>query len=174
MNLMLRTLTVAATALVMTIGTSVALAQKSGGIMKVYHRETPPSGSIHEEATNSTVSPYMGVYNNLVLFDQHKAVNSLDTIVPDLATEWSWNADKTQLTFKLRQGVKWHDGKPFTAKDVKCTWDLVQGNAKPALRKNPRKSWYTNLEKVTVDNDYQATFHMKRKQPAFIALLASG
>jgi peptide/nickel transport system substrate-binding protein len=151
-----------------------ALAQKSGGILKVYHRETPPSGSIHEEATNSTVSPYMGVFNNLVMFDQHKAVNSLDTIVPDLATEWSWNKDKTQLTFKLRKGVKWHDGKPFTAKDVQCTWDTLLGKRKPALRKNPRKSWYGNLDKVTADDDYQATFHLKRAQPSMLALLASG
>ncbi|MCC7080496.1 MAG: hypothetical protein IT530_07480 [Burkholderiales bacterium] len=174
MNPVFRTLAAAVAATAMMIGATAALAQKSGGILKAYHRETPPSGSIHEESTHSTVTPYMAVYNNLVMFDQHKPVNSLDTIVPDLATEWTWNADKTQLTFKLRQGVKWHDGKPFTAKDVKCTWDLILGNAKPALRKNPRKIWYLNLDKVTADNDYQATFHLKRTQPAFIMLLASG
>ena len=79
---------------------NIALAQKQGGVLKIYHRDSPPSGSIHEEATNSTLSPYMGVFNNLVMFDQHKPTNSLDTIVPDLATEWSWNDDKTKLTFK--------------------------------------------------------------------------
>ncbi len=103
-----------------TLGAQAALAQKSGGILKAYHRGTPPSGSIHEEATNSTLTPYMGVMNNLIMYDQSKATNSLDTIVPDLAESWAWNGDKTKLTFKLRQGVKWHDGKPFTAKDVKC------------------------------------------------------
>ena len=45
-----------------------ALAQKDGGILKFYHRGTPPSGSIHEEATNSTLSPYMGVFNNLIMY----------------------------------------------------------------------------------------------------------
>lgn len=151
-----------------------ALAQKSGGILRIYHRDTPPSGSILEEATNSTLSPYMGVFNNLVMFDQHKPTNSMDTIVPDLATSWSWNADKTQLTFKLRSGVKWHDGKPFTAKDVQCTFDLLQDKGKQRLRKNPRKSWFWNLDKVSVDSEGQATFHLKHPQPAFIALLASG
>ena len=96
---------------------------KPGGILKMYHRETPGGISIHEEATFSTNVPMMGVFNNLVLYDQHKEQNSMDTIVPELATSWAWNADKTQLTFKLREGVKWHDGKPFTAKDVKCTWE---------------------------------------------------
>ena len=151
-----------------------ALAQKRGGILKAQHRDTPPSGSIHEEATNSTVSPYMGVFNNLIMYDQHKPQNSLETIVPDLATEWTWSDDFTRLTFKLRDGVKWHDGKPMTAKDVECTWNLLLGKSETKLRKNPRKSWYTNLDKVTTNGDFEATFHLKRPQPAFIGLLASG
>jgi len=155
-------------------GAQMAMAQKSGGILKVYHRGTPPSGSIHEESTSSTISPFMAVFNNLIVYDQHVAKHNMASIRPDLATEWSWNGDKTKLTFKLRQGVKWHDGKNFTAKDVKCTWDLIQVKGKAKLRKNPRKSWYGNLDRVTVDSEYQATFHLKRPQPAFPALLASG
>jgi hypothetical protein len=61
----------------------------------------------------------------------------------------SWSEDGTELTFKLRQGVKWHDGKPFTAADVKCTYDLLLGKAKEKLRINPRKVWFRNLEQVT-------------------------
>ncbi|HEX9535699.1 MAG TPA: ABC transporter substrate-binding protein, partial [Stellaceae bacterium] len=74
----------------------------------------------------------------------------------------------------LRQGVKWHDGKPFTAQDVKCTWDLLTGKASDKLRLNPRKSWYSNLEEVTAKGDYEVTFHLQRPQPSFLALLASG
>ena len=130
--------------------------------------------SIHEEATVVAERPMMGVFNNLVMFDQHVPQNSLQSIVPDLATGWSWNEDGTELTFPLRQGVKWHDGKPFTAKDVKCTWDLLTGKSSEKLRVNPRKSWYRNLEEVTTNGDYEVTFHLKRPQPAFLALLASG
>src|SRR5262245_65453054 len=92
-----------------------ALAQKQGGILRMYIWDNPPSASIHEEATVSTVTPFMGLFNNLVLFDQHEKLNNADTIRPELATSWTWNAEKTQLTFKLREGVKWHDGVPFTA-----------------------------------------------------------
>jgi peptide/nickel transport system substrate-binding protein len=116
----------------------------------------------------------MGVFNNLVLFDQHVPQNSLASIVPDLATGWSWSEDGTALTFPLRQGVKWHDGKPFTARDVKCTWDALMERSAEKLRINPRKAWYRNVEEITTSGDYEVTFHLKRPQPYLVALLASG
>src|SRR3954471_1149199 len=151
-----------------------ALAQKSGGVLKVTHRDSPASMSIHEEGTYSVIAPMMGVFNNLVLYDQHTPQNSLATIRPELATEWAWDEDGKSLTFKLRQGVKWHDGKPFTAADVKCTWDLLAGRAQDRLRTNFRAAWYENLAAVTANGDHEVTFCLKQRQPAFIALLASG
>jgi peptide/nickel transport system substrate-binding protein len=155
-------------------GGTAALAQKAGGILKISHFDSPASMSIHEEATVAALRPIMGVFNNLVMYKQDVAQTSLQSIVPDLATGWSWNEDGTELTFPLRQGVKWHDGKPFTAKDVKCTWDLLQGKASEKFRLNPRKSWYRNLEEVTANGDYEVTFRLKRPQPSLLALLASG
>jgi peptide/nickel transport system substrate-binding protein len=151
-----------------------AEAQKPGGVLRIYHRDSPASMSIHEEGTNSVSIPMMAVFNNLVLYDQHKAQNSLDTIVPDLAESWSWNEEGTRLTFKLRDGVKWHDGRPFTAADVKCTWDLLTGHAAEKLRLNPRKSWWNNVAEIATDGPAEATFVLKRPQPAILALIASG
>ena len=106
------------TALVLWLGTHGAQAQKSGGILKMPDFASPASMSIHEEVTRAAVTVLMPVFNNLVLFDQHKERNTIGTIVPDLAESWAWSEDGKQLTFKLRHGVKWHDGKPFTAADV--------------------------------------------------------
>ena len=92
-----------------------ALAQKQGGTLRMYLWDNPPSASIHEEATISTVMPFMSIFNNMVLYDQSKKLNTPDTIVPDLAESWSSSEDSKSLTFKLRSGVKWHDGQPFTA-----------------------------------------------------------
>jgi peptide/nickel transport system substrate-binding protein len=154
--------------------TGEALAQKSGGILKISFFDSPASMSLHEEATGSALRPMMGVFNNLVMYRQDEAQNRPDAIIPDLATGWSWSEDGKRLTFPLRQGVKWHDGKPFTAADVKCTWDLLLGAASEKLRVNPRKSWYRNLEKVGTNGDFEVTFHLKRPQPAFLSLLAAG
>src|SRR5437588_4099087 len=149
-------------------------AQKQGGTLKYYHRDNPPTTSIHEEATVSTVNPFMAVFNNLVLFDQNKPSNTLETIVPDLAESWSWSDDGKRVTFKLRQGVKWHDGKPFTSKDVGCTFDLLLGKAKEPLRLNPRQGWYHNVANVRLDGEVEVTFELKEPQPSFLAFLASG
>jgi peptide/nickel transport system substrate-binding protein len=155
-------------------GVAEALAQKPGGILRIPARDSPASLSIHEESTLSTEGPMMAVFNNLVIFDQHVPQNSLQSIVPDLATSWSWSDDGTGLRLALRQGVKWHDGKPFTAADVKCTWDMLAGKTSEKFRINPRKSWYGNLDKVTTNGDYEVTFHLRRPQPSLIALLATG
>jgi peptide/nickel transport system substrate-binding protein len=149
-------------------------AQKQGGTLRVYHRDSPASMSIYEETTLSTSMPMMGVFNNLVVFDPTQAQNRLDNIIPDLAESWSSSEDGKDVTFKLRSGVRWHDGSPFTASDVKCSWDLLLGKAKEKLRINARETWWTNLNEVTADNEYQATFHLKRPQPSFLSLLASG
>jgi hypothetical protein len=117
---------------------TAALAQKQGGVLRVFHRDSPASVSILEEGSISAIMPMMGVFNNLVLFDQHVSQNRVESIVPDLATSWLWSEDGTELSFKLREGVRWHDGNPFTAADVKCTYDLLTGKAMEKLPQLPR------------------------------------
>ncbi|MBV9152178.1 MAG: peptide ABC transporter substrate-binding protein, partial [Alphaproteobacteria bacterium] len=154
--------------------TAAADAQKRGGTLRVYNPDSPPGLNIYEQATPFGQGPLMAVYNNLILFDQHEPQIRIESIRPDLATKWEWNEDGTALTFTLRQGVKWHDGQPFTAKDVLCTIDLQLDKAKDKVRFNPRKSNFKNLDSVTAEGDYQVTFHLKRRQPAFPNLLAGG
>jgi peptide/nickel transport system substrate-binding protein len=86
----------AAGALLAVSGADAVFAQKPGGILRMYHWDSPPSMSIHEEVTIATDLPMMAVFNNLVLFDQHVVRNSLQSIVPELATSWSWSEDGVQ------------------------------------------------------------------------------
>ena len=169
-----RILAAAGGMLITMFAAAPTFAQKPGGILKLSHFDSPASMSIIEESTRAALQPMMGIFNNLVMYKQDVPQTSLQSVVPDLATGWSWNEDGTELTFPLRQGVNWHDGKPFTAKDVKCTWDLLTGTASEKLRLNPRKSWYANLEGLTTNGDYEVTFHLKRPQSSLLALLASG
>ena len=65
-----------------TAASTVAIAQqpKSGGILRMYQRENPPSMSIHEEATYSVNVSSMPIFSNLLIYDQHKAQNTAETI----------------------------------------------------------------------------------------------
>jgi len=167
-----RVLAVAGGMLITMLAAAPTFAQKQGGILKLSHFDSPASMSILEESTRAALQPAMGVFNNLVMYKQDVPQTSLQSVAPDLATGWSWNEDGTELTFPLRQGVKWHDGKLFTAKEVKCTWDLLTGTASEKLRLNPRKSWYANLQALTTNGDYEVTFHLKRPQSSLLAAAA--
>lgn len=150
------------------------LAQKPGGTLRMYNSTNPPSASIHEETTIATSFSFSAIYNNLVRFDPMQPKNSPETIQPDLAESWSWDPTRTRLTLKLRQGVKWHDGQPFTSKDVQCTWHRLNGKDKDYLRRNPRLVWYENLIEVTTNGDHEATFHLRKPQVSLLSMLASG
>lgn len=151
-----------------------AVAQKYGGTLRGPLRANPITASIHEESSVLTNQTFMAVFNNLVMFDQHVKTASPESIVPELATEWSWSPDNTVLTMKLRQGVEWHDGKPFTSADVKCTWDMITEKRTSNWRRNPRKEWYDNLKEVTVVGPHEVRFTLLRPQPSFFVFLAVG
>jgi peptide/nickel transport system substrate-binding protein len=168
--------------LMLGLAVSTALSQtqptpKSGGSLNVMQREDLPQGfAIHETQTHSTVWPSMPCFNNLVLYDPMKKQESLDTIIGELAEKWSWQDNYRNLVFFLRKGVKWHDGQPFTSKDVKFTFDMVREapDAAAKLRINPRKDWYANIQSIETPDDHTVVFHLKRPQPSILMMLASG
>jgi peptide/nickel transport system substrate-binding protein len=149
---------------------------KSGGVLNATLIEAPPSFSIHEEVTISTVWPMMPCYNNLVLFDPLKKQESLETIVPELAEKWSLQDGGRSIVFFLRKDVKWHDGQPFTSKDVKHTFDTVREapGIPGKLRVNPRQLWYENVESIETPDAQTVAFRLKRPQASLLLMLASG
>jgi peptide/nickel transport system substrate-binding protein len=156
---------------------AAAQTPQSGGHLNVMLREELPQGfAVHETATVSTSFPAMPCFNNLVIFDQLKRTESLDTIVGELAEKWSWQDNYKNLVFFLRKDVKWHDGKPFTSKDVKFTFDMIREapDAPAKLRINPRKDWYANVEAIETPDPYTVVFHLKRPQPSLLMMFASG
>lgn len=153
-----------------------AASPRHGGVLNAMHREDPPSLSIHEEATISTNWAMMPCYNNLVLFNPLRGQESAATIIGELAERWRWQDGSRTLAFTLRKGVRWHDGQPFTSRDVKYTFDLVREapGTTARLRLNPRKQWYANVQTIDAPDPYTVVFRLKRPQPSFLLLLASG
>src|SRR3989454_379514 len=150
---------------------------KPGGHLNIMLREDLSQGfAVHETSTISTSYPSLPCFNNLVFFDQLKRTESLETLLPELAEKWSWQDNFRNLVFFLRKDVKWHDGKPFTSRDVKFTFDMLREapEAQAKLRINPRKDWYANIEAVEAADPHTVVFRLKRPQPSLLLMLASG
>src|SRR5215475_3895598 len=161
----------------LAVSPAVADTPRPGGMLTLRLREDLPQGfAIHESPTISTMWPAMPCLSNLVLFDPLKPTHSVNTIIPELAERWSWQDGYRTLEFFLRKDVKWHDGKPFTARDVKHTFDTVRETPETAakLRLNPRREWYANVEAVEITDPFTVVFRLKRPQPSLLLMLASG
>jgi len=158
-------------------GPAVSQTPKSGGTLNITQREDLPQGfAVHETGTISTSWPAMACLNNLVFFDPLKKVESAETVIGELAEKWSWQDNYRNLVFLLRKGVKWHDGQPFTSKDVKFTFDMLREapDAQGKLRINPRKDWYANVQNIEAPDPHTVIFHLKKPQPSLLLMLASG
>src|SRR5437867_9126425 len=121
------------------LGEAPAIGQtpKPGGMLTLRLREDVPQGfAINESPTISTMWPAMPCFSNLVLFDPAKPTHSADTIIGELAERWAWEENYRKLVLALRGDVTWHDGRPFSATDVKYTLDVLReapdAPAKPA------------------------------------------
>ena len=91
------------TGVLITVGAGGgALAQKSGGILRVYNADSPPGLSIYEQATPWGQGPLMSVYNNLILFDQHIAQNRLE--IPSLVKP-TFSVDRRGRNFPAYRGL---------------------------------------------------------------------
>jgi peptide/nickel transport system substrate-binding protein len=149
---------------------------KRGGVLNSVLTEDPPGLLVHESATISNVWPMSPCYSNLVIFDPLKPLDSAETVIPELAEKWSWQDNYRNLVFFLRRNVKWHDGRPFTAADVKYTFDAVREapDSVGKLRTSPRKDWYANVEAIEAPEPHTVVFRLKRPQPSLLLMFASG
>ena len=145
-----------------------AYAQKAGGTLRGTLGDNAAQPSIHEEIDGlGRRAVDGGVQQPGHLRPARRAATASTRSVPDLATGWTWSEDGTALTFTLRQGVKWHDGKPFTAADVQCTLDLLhgQGRSEAAASIRARRGTATSTRSRPTAIS-RSTFHLKRPQPA--------
>jgi peptide/nickel transport system substrate-binding protein len=89
----------------------------------------PPTLDPHQEGTFATLQVVAPLYSTLLQIDPY----NYPKIIGDVATDWKISSDGLTYTFKIRQGIKFHDGSPLTAADVKATYDKeeLRGAAQP-------------------------------------------
>ena len=137
-----------------------------GGIMRVAIEGDPPSLDMHQEGTFLVMIPMGNVYNTLIKHHPHHH----DDIVGDLAVSWSRSEDGMTYTFKLRQGVKFHDGTDFTSADAKASWDRIVFPPKTVT--SNRKSLYQMVKHIEAPDPYTLVFRLHYPAASFIPIVA--
>ncbi len=144
-----------------------ALAQKRGGTVNWFVYADPARLDIHTETPLGVQQVTAGIYSGLLQYSP----DNPSKIVPDLATSHKASKDGKTYTFHLREGVKWHDGRPFTAADVKATFDRILN---PDM-KTPRCGSLLKpvVASVSTQGSHRVQFRLKFAAATFIPSIAS-
>jgi peptide/nickel transport system substrate-binding protein len=149
----------------------IGLLQQIGSLQRLSSTMVPEPGGIYTEAAVGTVQNLDPVLPesttsqdiNRLIFSGLTRYNSRRQLIPDLATSWNISTDGRTYTFHLRQGVKWHDGVPFTSADVAFTLTAIQN---PDSRSPLASSWQG--VKVDTPNDLTVTFILPQPLNSFL------
>ena len=142
---------------------------RHGGELVFLVPSEPPSYDGHREGTFGTVHPLAPLYNTLLRIDPTDRTGTRP--VPDLAESWTISPDGMTYTFKLRQGVRFHDGSALTSRDVKASYDKII--FPPAGVVSMRKGSYQAMEAVETPDPATVRFRLKWPEASFLVSVAS-
>lgn len=137
-----------------------------GGILKVALAGDPPSLDMHQEGTFKVKIPLSPCYNTLIIFDPH----NFPKIIGDLAKSWTISEDGLTYTFKLHQGVKFHDGSELTSADVKASWDHFVFPPEGVV--SIRRSLFQAIESIEAPDRDTVVFHLKYPSASIMSMIA--
>src|SRR2546425_7975174 len=142
---------------------------RSGGELVFVVPSEPPSYDAHQEETFGVIHPMAPLYSTLLKVDPFDKSGTKP--VGDLAESWTVSKDSLTYTFKLRKGVKFHDGSEMTSKDVKASYDKII--TPPAGVKSLRKEMYDSVKAMETPDPYTIVFRLKRPESSFLLAMAS-
>jgi len=140
---------------------------KAGGTLTFAVAAEPASYDLHRETSFASIHPVAPHYSLLVKFDQWK----YPEIEGDVAESWNISKDGLTYTFKIRKGIKFHDGSVLTAKDVKATYDKIIFPPKEVV--SAREASYEMVKSVEAPDDQTLVFRLKWAAASLLANLAS-
>jgi peptide/nickel transport system substrate-binding protein len=140
---------------------------RRGGILLAVIGADAPSLDPHQEQTFATLQPVAPLYSTLLQIDPYSYPN----VIGDAASEWKISPDGLTYTFKIRPGIRFHDGSPLTAADVKATYDKIV--FPPDGVRSIRKSFYAAVESIEAPDPSTAVFKLKYPSASLLSGLAS-
>lgn len=128
--------------------------------------ETSPTTLVYASGDYTRINPAMDEHGeiNLLLFDGLTAHNGENEVVPALAKSWEFDEASCTYTFHLEEGVRWHDGEPFTAEDVKFTIEAIM-DPENGSENAPN---YEDVEEIKVVDETTVAFRLAAPNVAFL------
>ena len=145
-------LAVAAVMVTASVAMPAAESPRRGGVLLAAIGAEPPSLDSHQESTFANIQLVAPCYSTLLQFDPY----NFPKIIGDLATEWTIAPDGKTYTFKIQQGVRFHDGSPLTSADVKASYDKII--APPPGVRSTRKTGYSEVERIETPDPHTVVF----------------
>jgi peptide/nickel transport system substrate-binding protein len=144
--------------------------KRGGTLTYMIPADAPPSLDGHRETTYATVHAAAPFYSVLIRINPMNPSSPGD-FVCDLCTEMPKPTDDGKTwTFKIRDGVKWHDGSPLTAFDVAASWQEII-HPRPGVS-SARESYFVMVDTVEALDPSTVVFHLKFATGAFLPALA--
>src|SRR5437667_9252990 len=140
---------------------------RRGGVLLAVIGADPPSLDPHQESTFANIQLVAPLYRTLLQIDPYE----YPKIVGDVATEWKISSDGLTYTFKIRPGIRFHDGSPLTAVDVKATYDKLI--FPPAGTRSVRKSTYSVVASIDAPDPSTVVFKLKHPSASLLGNFAS-
>ncbi len=141
---------------------------KRGGILNFAVVAEPPTIDCHETGTFAMVHPVAPQYSTLLkMVGPHDATK----IIGDLAETWERSKDGLTYTFKLRRGVKFHDGSDFTAADIKATYERIV-NPPPGVV-SFRKAVHGDIKAISTPDPHTVVFTLSKQNASMELHFAS-
>ncbi len=140
---------------------------RRGGVLLAAIGADAPSLDPHQEQTFATLQPVAPLYSTLLQIDPYSYPN----VIGDVASEWNISPDGLTYTFKIRQDIRFHDGSPLTAADVKATYDKIL--FPPDGVRSIRKHHYSAVARVEAPDPSTVVFKLKFPSASLLVNLAS-
>src|SRR6266508_995084 len=146
-------------------GGAAAETPRRGGVLLAAIAADAPSLDAHQEQTFATIELVAPCYSTLLQIDPYH----YPKVIGDVATEWKIAADGLTYTFKLRQGIRFHDGSPLTAADVKATYEKIV--FPPAGVRSIRRNAYAAITSIESPDANTIVFKLKHPSASLLANL---
>ena len=148
-------------------GVMAAETPKPGGLLKFAVSAEPPNYDCHAQTSFAFIHPVRPHYNTLLKFDTAK----YPAIRGDLAESWTQSKDGLTYTFKLRKGVKFHDGSTLSSEDVRATYERLRNPTRGV--RSVRNASYADIASIETPDPLTVVFRLKKRNASMLTNFAS-